>query len=463
MSRIPVIETTSHIGETVTVAGWVHRIRDHRNVLFIDLRDRTGLLQVVTGSWAGESYEVLKSVGIEDVLEVTGTVVARPEKLVNPELATGTVELQAASVTILNTSEVPPFAVNENTAEVEEELRLTHRYLDMRSERVAANIRNRARIIASIRRFFDAHGFTEVDTPYLSATTPEGARDFVVPTRRKGTFFALPQSPQQYKQLLMVGGIERYYQVARCFRDEDSRGDRQPEFTQLDMEMSFVTQEEIMQLNEQAIVEMVQELYPEKRFQELPFPRLSYQVAMEEYGTDRPDLRTDKEDPNLLAFCWIVDFPFFEMDEETGRWTFTHNPFSRTIPEHEEQFMRAQDIAGIRTAQYDIVGNGYEIAGGSLRAHKAEWIRQTFKIMGYDDAAIERDFGHMLKAMALGAPPHGGIAWGLDRIIMVLQNEPNIREVIPFPKTGEGRDPLMGAPSQVQEAQLRELGIRIRE
>jgi aspartyl-tRNA synthetase len=462
MTRIPVLETVPKVDETVTVSGWVHRIRDHKKVLFIDLRDRSGILQVVTGTWAEESYQVLQTVGVEDVVEITGTVAARPEKLINPDLATGTVELQAGTARILNKSAVPPFEVNEDTLPVEEELRLKHRYVDLRSIRMKENIVDRARIIGFIRRWLDERSFIDVETPYLSATTPEGARDYIVPTRRQGKFFALPQSPQQYKQLLMVGGIERYYQIARCFRDEDSRGDRQPEFTQLDLEMSFVEQEDVMALNEQLLIDLVRDLYPEKRIQQVPFPRVSYAEAMEKYGTDRPDLREDKTDNNVLAFCWIVDFPFFEKDEESGNWTFTHNPFSMPKPEHQDWLMRGENVGEIITTQYDIALNGYEIAGGSIRNHQAEGIRKTFEVMGYDQEEIEKNFGHMIEAMSFGAPPHGGIAWGLDRFIMLMRGEPNIREVMAFPKTGEGRDPLMKAPSEVADKQLKELGIQLK-
>jgi aspartyl-tRNA synthetase len=462
MKRIPVRETVEKVGESVTITGWIHRIRDHSKVLFIDLRDRSGLLQVVTGGWAGESYEVLKSAGIEDVVEITGTVAARPEKLINPDLATGTVELQASEARVISKSEVPPFAINEDTKDVEEELRLKYRYLDMRSTRMAENILHRGKIIQFIREWLWKQDFVEVETPLLTASTPEGARDFVVPTRRKGKFFALPQSPQQYKQLLMVGGVEKYFQIARCMRDEDSRGERQPEFTQLDLEMSFVEREDVIALNEKLLIDLVTTLYPEKRIQQVPFPRMSYAEVMEKYNSDKPDIREDKNDPNLLAFLWVVDFPFFEKTEEGG-WTFTHNPFSMPKPEHKEWLMKGENIGDILTTQYDVVLNGTEAGGGSIRNHEAAGLRQTFKIMGYSDEAIDKGFSHMLEAFSFGAPPHGGIAWGLDRFIMILQNEPSIREVIPFPKTGEGRDPLMSAPAEISPQQLKDLGLTVKE
>jgi aspartyl-tRNA synthetase len=257
----------------------------------------------------------------------------------------------------------------------------------------------------------------------------------------------------------MVAGFERYFQIARCFRDEDTRGDRQPEFTQLDMEMSFVDQEDVMQLNESLIISLIETLSPEKRIQQIPFPRLTYKEAMEKYGTDRPDLREDKDDPNLLAFCWVIDFPFFEKTDEGG-WTFTHNPFSAAQEQHQEWVLNKEHIDQILAAQYDVVLNGYEIGGGGIRNHKPDSLKKVFEIMGYQYERIQQNFGHMLEALSYGAPPHGGIAWGLDRFVSILTGEPNIREVIAFPKTGEGRDPMMDAPSEVDDSQLKELHLK---
>ena len=455
-------QTAQALDQTITVNGWVHAKRDHSKVLFIDLRDRSGLLQVVTGSWNPDVYAVLKECSMEDVLEITGLVVARPEKLINPEIVSGTIELQAETVTILNHSQVPPFEVNQDTGSVDEELRLKYRYLDLRSQRMHTNIVNRAKIISFVRHYLDEQDFTEVETPLLTASTPEGARDFLVPSRlESGSCYALPQSPQQYKQLLMVAGLERYYQIAKCLRDEDSRGDRQPEFTQLDMELSFASQEEIMQLNEELLIALVTQLYPTKKIQQIPFPRISYQESMERYGTDRPDVRQDPTDLSLLAFCWVVDFPFFEADEKGG-WTFTHNPFSQAKAEHQDWLMAKDRIGEILTTQYDIVLNGSEIGGGSLRAYQPTLLQKTFEIMGYNDQRIKNNFSHMLEAFSFGAPPHGGLAWGLDRLVMLLQAEPNIREVMAFPKTGEGRDPMMQAPAQVESSQLSELGLQLK-
>jgi aspartyl-tRNA synthetase len=321
-------------------------------------------------------------------------------------------------------------------------------------------MRMRHKVIKFIRDQLDEKEFFEIETPILTKSTPEGARDYVVPSRLyPGNFYALPQSPQQYKQLLMVAGQEKYFQIARCFRDEDTRGDRQPEFTQLDVEMSFVEREDVIRLNEELLISIVQTLYPEKKIQEIPFPRMSYKEAMEKYGTDRPDIRKDKDDPNLLAFCWVIDFPFFEKTDDGG-WTFTHNPFSASKPEFHQDLLDGKNIEGILTSQYDVVLNGSEIGGGSIRNHTPEGLRAVFKVMGFSEERIDQNFGHMLEAFSFGAPPHGGIAWGLDRLITILNNEPNIREVIPFPKTGDARDLMMQSPSNLEPKQLKELHIK---
>jgi len=303
------------------------------------------------------------------------------------------------------------------------------------------NLQMRHKIIKLIRDELDKQGFWEVETPNLTKGTPEGAREYIVPARLSpGKFFVLPQSPQQFKQLLMVGGIEKYFQIARCFRDEDTRGDRQAEFTQLDLEMSFVERDDVMAHSEALLIEIVEKLYPEKKISTKPFPRMTHKEVIDKYGTDRPDLRKNKDDPNELAFLWVIDFPFFEKTDKkehhgaVGEWTFTHNPFSAPIPEHQDLLMKKEKIGEIITTQYDVVLNGFEIAGGSIRNHKPEALRKVLEIIGHKPERIERDFGHMLKSLSYGAPPHGGIAWGLERLIMVLQNEPSIREVMAFPK-----------------------------
>jgi len=451
------------IGSTVTVAGWVHRVRDHGKVLFIDLRDRSGIVQVVTGTFAPESYEVLKTVGPEWCVRITGTVSERPEKLRNADMATGSIELQASSVEVISASDTPPFELDGDTRAVDEELRLAYRYLDLRTERMRNNLIARAKLIGKIRSFLDQKGFLEVDTPQLTATTPEGARDFLVPTRHVGKFYGLPQGPLQFKQLLMVAGIERYYQIARCFRDEDSRKDRQVEFTQLDLEMSFASQEDIFNLTEELFVQVIGELYPEKHFTASPWPRMSHAEVIEKYGTDKPDLRNNPEDPNELAGLWVIDFPLFEEDKQGGL-TFAHNPFSAPAPGDETKLDTddKEQLLSLRAQCYDFVINGFEICSGSIRITDPKLQRRVFEIMGYSTEQIDAQFGHMLRAYQYGAPPHGGLAPGLDRLLMILQGEPNIREVIPFAKTGDGRDPLMSAPSVVTDAQLKEVGLSLR-
>ena len=464
-NRILINDLKNHIDETVVIGAWVDTRRDQGKMIFFEFRDRTGKVQGVTLP-NSEAMEVAKTLRSEWVVAVTGKVNKRPERNVQADKQNGDIELEILGIEVLNESETPVFDISTDTKEVGEEVRLKHKYLDMRSDRVQKNIRMRAKVAKFVRDFLEMEGFIEVETPLLTKSTPEGARDFVVPARLyPGNFYALPQSPQQYKQLLMTGGIERYFQVAKCLRDEDSRGDRQPEFTQIDMELSFVEQEDVMDVNERLLIKVVQDLYPEKKIQEIPFPRITYKDAMEKYGNDRPDLRTDKNDPNLLAFCWIVDFPFFERTDTSdnpdthGEWTFTHNPFSAPKPEHMDWLMNKENIGQILTTQYDIALNGYEIGGGSIPNHKPDRLRKVFEIMGHDPVDIENNFGHMLKAFSLGTPPHGGIAWGFDRFMMLLQNEPNIREVIPFPKTGEGRDLMMDSPALISEKQLAELNI----
>lgn len=465
--RIYVRDTSQKVGQEIVMAGWVHVRRDQGKMIFFDLRDMTGKLQCVVLPNHAEALEVAKSIRPEWVLKVTGIVNKRPEKNINPNIVGGDVELEVLGIEVLNQAETPVFEIDKDTKEINEEVRLKYRYLDLRTDRMQKNVRARFKMQKFIRDFLAKEDFCEVETPLMSAPTPEGSRSYIVPSRLwKGNFYSLPQSPQQYKQLLMVGGMERYFQFAHCMRDEDTRGDRQPEFTQLDMEMSFVNPEDVMALNEELLVALVQELYPEKRIQQIPFPRISYKDAMEKYGNDRPDIREDKNDPNLLAFCWVTDFPAFEKTGEdnvdgTGEWTFTHNPFSKPQNPYLDDFLNKRNIEHILTTQYDIILNGYEIGGGSIRNDDPVSQRTVFEIMGYSNERIEQNFGHMIKALEFGAPPHGGIAWGFDRLIMLLENEPNIREVIPFAKTGEGKDLLMSAPAPVTEKQMNELGLKI--
>ncbi len=462
MQRILIKDTVDKTDQTVLIKGWVSVRRDHGKLIFMDVRDMSAVIQlVVNPKVSPEAHAAAQEVRAEYVLEIEGKINPRVEKQINPSLLTGKIELEVTHLVVLNKSETLPIAVDTDGHEIGEESRMKFRYLDLRRPRLTRNLRERHKITKHIRDYLDNEGFVEIETPNLSKSTPEGARDYLVPSRlQPGHFYALPQSPQQYKQLLMVAGLERYFQIARCFRDEDTRGDRQPEFTQLDLEMSFVDREEVMQLNEKLLIDIVTKLYPEKKIQETPFPRLSYKDAMEKYGTDRPDLRTDKNDSNLLAFCWIIDFPFFEKTDEGG-WTFTHNPFSAPKPEHLQDLLDQKNIGDILTTQYDVALNGFEIGGGSIRNHQAEGLKSVFKIMGFEDERIEANFGHMLQAFSFGAPPHGGIAWGLDRFVTLLMGEPNIREVIAFPKTGDGRDLMMDGPSPATDKQLKDLHIRV--
>jgi aspartyl-tRNA synthetase len=450
LKRVLSSQVQEFVDQDVKIAGWVNIRRDHGKLIFLDLRDKDGIIQVVVNPRVSEeAHKTTQEVRSEFVLEIIGKVNKRPENAVNKDIISGTVELEATE------------DLTTSGEEIGEDSRLKYRYLDLRRPRMQKNIRVRHKVIKIIRDYLDNEEFIEVETPILIKSTPEGARDYVVPSRlEKGRFYALPQSPQQYKQLLMVAGVEKYFQIARCFRDEDTRSDRQPEFTQLDLEMSFVEREDVIDLNEKLLIHIVKTLFPNKKIQETPFPRLTYKEAMEKYNTDRPDLRTDKTDPNLLAFCWVTDFPFFEKTEE-DEWTFTHNPFSSPKPEFMTDLMEKKNIAEIITNQYDIVLNGFEIGGGSIRNHEAEALKKVFEIMGYADEQITANFGHMLRAFSYGTPPHGGIAWGLDRLVTVLQNESSIREVIAFAKTGEGRDLMMDSPSVISEKQLRELGIKI--
>lgn len=461
-------DLNSFIGQEVVIAGWVDVRRDQGKLVFMDMRDMTGITQCVVLPNHTEAMESVKEVRTEWVLRITGIVNKRPERNIKEGILNGDIELEITGIEILNKANTPPFDVTTDGREIGEEIRLKYRYLDLRRPRMQKNIRNRHHVAKFVRDFLDKELFTEIETPILTKSTPEGARDYIVPSRLyKGMFYALPQSPQQYKQLLMASGMEKYFQIARCMRDEDTRGDRQPEFTQLDLEMSFVEKEDLMEINERLLIALVANLYPNKKIQEIPFPRISYKDAMEKYGNDRPDMRNDKNDPDLLAFCWVVEFPFFERTDKSdnpnteGEWTFTHNPFSAPIKEHKEWLLERKNLGEILTSQYDITLNGYEIGGGSIRAHEAETLKKVLQIIGHKDEDIERNFGHMLSAFQTGTPPHGGIAWGFDRLIMLLENEPNIREVIAFPKTGEGKDLMMESPSSVSDKQLKELGIEI--
>ncbi|MFC1802058.1 aspartate--tRNA ligase [Patescibacteria group bacterium] len=469
MQRIYIKDLKNHINKDVEIAGWIAVRRDQGKMTFFDFRDATGKVQgvVLPNSNATDTADEVRP---EWVVQVKGKVNKRPERAVKEGILNGELELEVLEIEVLNKAETPVFEINEDTSNVGEETRLKHRYLDLRSDRMQNNLRSRYKMLKLVRDYLDKEDFVEIETPMLSKSTPEGARDYIVPSRLyQGKFYALPQSPQQYKQLLMTSGFEKYFQIARCMRDEDSRGDRQPEFTQMDLEMSFIEEEDIISLNEKMLINIVETMYPEKKIQQKPFPRITYKEAMEKYGSDRPDLREDKNDSNLLAFCWVVDFPFFEKTADSddpqakGEWTFTHNPFSAPKKQDVEKLKNKEDIASIIASQYDIVLNGFEIGGGSIRAHEPELLRSTLEIIGHTPENIEKNFSHMFKALSSGTPPHGGIAWGFDRLAMILQNEDSISEVIAFPKTRQARDLMMESPSEVSQGQLDELGIKIKK
>ena len=576
---------TAHIGQEVTLAGWVNRRRDHGRLVFLDLRDRSGIVQVVANpDVASEAHATAQQVRGEYVLQVKGLVRGRPEGLANPAIPTGEIEVVAREVEVLNPAKTPPFYVYDD-APVDEAVRLKYRYLDLRRPRMQRNLVLRHRVVKSIRDFLDARGFIEIETPILFKTTPEGARDYLVPSRvHPGRFYALPQSPQQLKQLLMVAGYERYFQIARCFRDEDQRGDRQPEFTQLDLEMSFIEREDVMALIEEMMTGIV-ETCSDRKLLLKPFPRLTYHEAMSRFGTDRPDLRFGMElvdisdlvagcgfgvfrgtvaeggqvrgmrvpgcgtysrreidaltelaqkegakglawlalgqdgevrssfakfltegevvgivermepepgdlllfiadrpkvvnaalcalrlelgerlglrDGGTLAFCWVIDFPLFEWDEEAQCWDPSHHLFTAPVPEDLQ--LLDTDPGAARGQQYDLVVNGVETGGGSIRIHQRPVQEKVFELIGLDEDVAQERFGHMLAAFEYGTPPHGGIAPGIDRLVMLLAGEPNIREVIAFPKTQQAADLMAGAPSPAEPKQLEELHIRVVE
>jgi len=456
-----ILDTVSKVGEEVWLKGWVHTRRDMGKLAFIDMRDRSGLAQVVfvPAELDDASKELMKQLRPEFCIAVRGIVNKRGAKQVNETLPTGSVEVLAKELVILNEAKTPPFEL-EDTSNINEELRLKYRYLDLRSPRMRNNLILRDNVIRFFREFLHKEGFLEIETPILTKGTPEGSREYLVPSRlHGGEFYVLPQSPQQFKQLSMVGGLERYFQIARCFRDEDQRGDRQPEFTQLDLEMSFVNQEDVLALNERMFIEMVKAVAPEKHITQTPFPRITYAESMEKYGNDKPDLRKDKNDPNELAFCWIVDFPMFEKSDDGIQ--AAHHPFC--MPNPEDLHLLESDPLKVRAASYDLVLNGYELSSGSIRIHQRELQNKIFEMLGLPKELIQARFGHMLEAFEYGAPPHGGMAPGIDRVVMILANEPNIREVIAYPKTGDARDLMMGAPSEIEEKRLDEAHIKIKK
>ncbi|MDE2172497.1 MAG: aspartate--tRNA ligase, partial [Patescibacteria group bacterium] len=425
MNRTYIKDLVSAIGKEVSISGWVDVRRDHGKLIFVDIRDMSGKVQAVALPSNKAAHEVASKIRPEWVIQATGVVNKRPEKMISKNKETGEIEpngdieLELKSIEVLNEAETSPIDLHTDGREINEEVRLKYRYLDLRRPRMQKNIRLRSEFVERARQFLFTKGFTEIETPYFTSTTPEGSRDFIVPSRMyPGKFFALPQSPQQYKQLLMTAGFEKYFQIARCFRDEDLRADRGFEHTQIDMEMSFVTRDEVMQLDENMITTVAEAMgYTIKQ---KPFPRIPYADAMKKYGADKFDMRTEEDKKRgVLAFAWVIDFPFFEKDAD-GAWTFTHNPFSMPAPEHLEWHLAGTHTREIVTQQYDLVCNGFETGGGSIRAHRPDILKATFRTMGYSNEQIEKDFGHMLKAFASGTPPHVGLAHGIERLMMIL-------------------------------------------
>ncbi len=461
MERIYTSECATKIGESVMLSGWLETVRDHGKVIFLMLRDRRSVIQCVS---VGKGSELNQG----DVVQIVGKVKERPENMRNSNIDTGSVEIEVESYEILNKSKELPIPINGDGKDVNEEMRLKYRYVDMRRERMRKIMKLRSDYVKALRNQLDKYDFLEVETPILTKSTKEGSRDFIVPSRHHpGKFYALPQSPQQYKQLLMTAGVERYFQFARCIRDEDLRADRGYEHTQLDMELSFMSQEQIMQMIETIIKGAVKEVGG--KLKDEVFPVIEYKDAIEKYGDDKFDLRTaqEKED-GVLAFAWVTKFPFFkktadadeaEKEDSKSEWVFTHNPFSMPIPEHLEWHMKGENIGEIMTSQYDLVCNGYEVGGGSVRAHRPEILRQTYKIMGYTDVQVEEGVGHMLEAFELGTPPHGGIGLGLDRHVMLLANETSLKETVAFPMTSSGKTAVMEGPSTLSSDQLNDVHI----
>jgi len=460
LERKYTIEASNLVGEEVLLKGWINARRNMGKIAFLDLRDMKGIVQVVgvPAELDEKSQEELKKIRSEFVVEIKGIVNARGERQQNSEMPTGMVEVLAKEIKVLNEAKTPPFEIDKDTKVINEELRLKYRYLDLRSERMTKNMRMRGAMINFFRDYMHKNDFLEIETPILMKGTPEGAREFLVPSRvYSGKAYVLPQSPQQFKQLLMVAGYEKYFQMARCFRDEDQRGDRQPEFTQFDFEMSFTTQEEILEFTEKMFIEMIKVVAPDKKIAEMPFARLTWADSMDKYGTDKPDLRKDKNDPNELAFAWVTDFPMFEKLDD-GTIQSMHHPFC-AIKEEDEALLESDPLK-VRADSYDLVLNGFELSSGSIRIHTREMQEKIFDFLKISKEDQEKKFGHMLEAFEFGAPPHGGFAPGIDRIAMVLAGEPNIREVIAFPKTSDARDIMLDAPGEVSDEALKDVHIK---
>ncbi|MCX5696041.1 MAG: aspartate--tRNA ligase [Candidatus Omnitrophica bacterium] len=450
--------TAKDADKEVTLCGWVARRRDHGKLIFIDIRDRSGFTQVVfIPKESGDAYKSAQELRNEFVIRLTGKVNQRPPGTVNSKLNTGEIEVLATGLEILNPSANPPFEIIDDS-DITEDARLKYRYLDLRRQKVFNKLLLRSNLYKIIRAYLDTQGFIECETPILTKSTPEGARDYLVPSRLNlGQFYALPQSPQLFKQILMVAGIEKYYQIAKCFRDEDLRADRQPEFTQLDLEMSFINEEDVYSVIEELIYRIFKQLKGIEL--KIPFARMTFDEAQKKYNTDKPDLRKDFN--TEFALSWIVDFPLFKYNTEEKRWESEHHPFTAPAEADLDALEKSPDK--VKSRSYDLVLNGVELGSGSIRIHNQKLQEKIFKIIGIDKESARQRFGFLLEAFQFGAPPHGGFAFGIDRLLTILSGETSIREVITFPKTSAGVCPLTGAPSDVDEKQLKELGLIIKK
>ncbi len=461
MTRTLIKDTAGKVGELVLIKGWVNIRRDHGKLIFLDIRDRSGLIQVVVNpKVSAEAHAAASELRNEYVVELEGKINPRSEKQINANIETGKIEMEVTRLEILSRAKNLPFEINEDTRKVNEEMRMKFRYLDLKSERMAKNLRLRFKAAGLVREYLTKEGFVEIETPMLTKSSPEGARDFLVPSRlQPGNFYALPQAPQQYKQLLMIAGMERYFQMARAMRDEDLRGDRQLEHTQIDLEMSFVKERDVLDLVEGLMIHVAESCG--KKIWKKPFPVFTHEEAMKQFGADKFDLRDENKDPDVMAFAWVVDFPLLEWDEDEKRYTFAHNPFSAPKAEHVEKLMKGEDLADLRAQQYDLVCNGFELASGGVRISDPTVQRKVFEIMGLTPEQTEERFGHLINAYEYGAPPHAGMAPGFDRLVMLLANEENIREVTAFPVNSSGQTSVMDAPSPATDKQLKDLHIKV--
>ena len=460
--RILTKEIVELNGQEVEIAGWINARRDHGKIVFIDLRDRSGIVQIVFTPDKG-CYADAAAARAEWVVRVRGLVKRRPDSMVNADIATGHFEIEATSFEVISQAEALPLPIDGDGYDVDEMVRLKYRYLDLRRERLQKNMKVRSELMQIIRRYLIEREFCEIETPLLTKSTPEGSRDFLVPSRMQpGKFYALPQSPQQYKQLLMVAGFERYFQFPHCLRDEDLRADRGFEHTQVDLEMSFVEQRDVMNLIEGLATTAFEKMG--KKILQKPFPVFDYKEAMKKFGADKFDLRSEEEkNDETVAFAWVINFPVFEKDVATGQLTYSHNPFTAPRAEDIPDLLSGKNLEKLTSLQYDLVCNGYEIAGGGIRIHRPEVLEKIFEILGHSKEKIQEQFGHILEAFRYGVPPHGGVALGFDRWNMILSGEESMREVVAFPQTSGGQTSVMDAPSEVAKEQLDELGLQLKK